>query len=131
MLNLDRAQGLREACNPGVERVFQQGKFVVVKIRGDGNCFFVSSTTGVLLWAVHQSGPTAIRDIHARFAEALGGAGLNAYSALPGDLKVMIAFYFALLDCFRDTGAESIGVSVSSMFWSRLVSIGKRDEGWW
>lgn len=94
-LKLDRAQSFRDVCAPGVESVLRRGKFIIAKVRPDGNCFFMASTTGVLLWAVCQSGPEVIRGVHARFKAALEPPEpkLSACKSLPEDLEVGVVSY--------------------------------------
>lgn len=91
-LDFTNAKSFLEKNEQGIEGVLWRGKHLVVQIRSDGNCFFTSSVTGVLLWAVSQKGADAIEGVVGRFSDAIGSSGRvaysDAYSALPEECKV-------------------------------------------
>ena len=66
------------------------GKTIVVGVRGDGNCFFTSETTGVLLWAVCQRGARDLEDVLLRFKTVIEYSCRAAFMDLPCQLRVRI-----------------------------------------
>eukprot|EP00752_Nemacystus_decipiens_P014907 g13270.t1 len=82
-LDFSQATSFLTSVAPAVEGVISLGKFLLIEIRGDGNCFFTSSTIGVLLWAVEQPGSAAIRGVRDRFRDAIfPKSGGSAYMGL-------------------------------------------------
>eukprot|EP00752_Nemacystus_decipiens_P005676 g5137.t1 len=90
-----------EEIAPTVEGVESQGRHILVKIRGDGNCFYASTTTGVLLWAVSQPGSGAIEGVLRRFRGVISHSGRTAYLDLSeerqGYVKTFLEFVESLL----------------------------------
>ena len=66
------------------------GKTIAVGVLGDGNCFFTSETTGVLLWAVCQRGARDLEGVLLRFKNGIEYSGRAAFRDLSCQLQVRI-----------------------------------------
>ena len=93
-LSSEGAQSFLKSKKPTLKGVESQGRYLLLKVNPDGNCFVGAAVTGALLWAVSETASRAIRGVLDRFKAAIRLSGSIAYAALSREQQVS-----ALLSC--------------------------------